>query len=76
MQTIKADRAAWLAANTCGGHCWTQLLKRSFMNWVIVEETMLLLEGCKWDMCDEVDTQLNRMSLHVGGTFCSCVLRP
>ena len=39
------------------------------MNWVIVEETMLLPEGCKWDMCDEVDTQLNRMSLHVGGTF-------
>ena len=69
MQTIKADRAAWLAAKTSGGHFWIQLLKRSFRNWVIVEETMLLLEGCKWDMCDEVDTQLNRMSLHVGGAF-------
>ena len=71
MQTIKADRAAWLAAKKCGWHFWIQLLKRSCMNWVIVEETMLLLEGCKRDMCDEVDTRLNIMSLHVGGHLCS-----
>ena len=70
-QTIKADRAAWLAAKRCGRHFWIQLLKRSSMNWLIVEETMLLLEGCKWEMCDEVDTQLNIMSLHVWGHLCS-----
>ena len=45
------------------------LLKRSSMNWLIAEETMLLLDSCTWEMCDEVDTQLNRMPLHVWGTF-------
>ena len=68
-QQIRADREAWIKIQKCGGHFWTGVVKRSPMNWTVVDETFLLLEATSYAVTPEVDAQLNRMLKHIGGTF-------
>ena len=50
MQAIKSDGHACLTTKKMGVDFGNQLIKRSSMNWVVVEATMMLLEGNTWQM--------------------------